>query len=38
MSWYSKGMRGALELRRQVNTAPTGEALLELLYEFRETL
>ena len=38
MSWYSKGMRGALELRRAVNIARTPEALLELLYAFRDSL
>lgn len=38
MSWYTKGMRGALELRRRVNTARTPEELLSLLYNFRETV
>ncbi|MCR5808658.1 MAG: tRNA dihydrouridine synthase DusB [Clostridiales bacterium] len=38
MSWYTKGMRGALEFRRGVNTARSPEELLGLLYSFRETL
>lgn len=38
MSWYTKGMRGALELRREVNTARTPERLLELVREFRDGL
>ncbi len=38
MSWYSKGMRGALDLRRAVNTARSGEELLGLLYDFRDGL
>jgi len=38
MSWYSKGMRGCLELRRQVNAAKTPEELLRLLREFKKSL
>ncbi len=38
MSWYTKGMRGAMELRRQVNTAGSPEELLALLYSFRDGL
>ena len=38
MSWYSKGMRGALELRRQVNAAKTPRELLDILYIFKENL
>lgn len=38
MSWYTKGMRGALELRRRVNTARTAEELLFLVREFRDSL
>ena len=38
MSWYTKGMRGAPELRREVNAARTPEALTGLLYAFREGL
>lgn len=38
MSWYTKGMRGAIELRREVNTAKTPAALLGLLRAFRDSL
>ena len=38
MSWYTKGMRGSMELRRQVNIAKTPAALMELLYNFKENL
>ena len=38
MSWYSKGMRGAMELRRRVNTAKTPAEMLGLLYNFKESL
>ncbi len=38
MSWYTKGMCGALELRRGVNTARTPESLLRLVYGFRDGL
>ncbi len=36
MSWYTKGMRGALEFRRAVNNARTPAELLDLTYAFRE--
>ena len=38
MSWYTKGMRGALELRRAVNIARSPEEMMRLLYEYREKL
>jgi len=38
MSWYTRGMRGALELRRQVNTARTAGELIKLVREFRDGL
>ena len=38
MSWYTRGMRGALELRRQVNTARTAGELLGLVRGFRDGL
>lgn len=38
ISWYSKGMRGALDLRRKVNVAGTPEKLMELITAFRDTL
>lgn len=38
MSWYSKGIRGALELRRMVNVARTPDELLSLLCAFRDGL
>lgn len=38
VSWYTKGMRGALELRRQVNVARSPRELLGLMYAFRSTL
>ena len=38
MSWYSKGMRGSMELRRRVNTAKTPREMLSVLYEFKNSL
>ena len=38
MSWYTKGMRGAMELRRGVNTARTPGEMLGLLRAFRDGL
>ena len=38
LSWYTKGMRGALEFRREVNTARSPCDMLDLLYAFRDTL
>ena len=38
MSWYTKGMRGALEFRRAVNIARSPEEMMRLLYEYREKL
>lgn len=38
MSWYSKGMRGAIEFRRAVNTARSPQELLDLIYAFRDSL
>ena len=38
MSWYTKGMRGSLELRRQVNTSRSAGELMRLLEDFRKTL
>ncbi len=38
MAWYSKGMRGALEMRREVNTARSPEKMLDILYKFRDSL
>ena len=38
MSWYTKGMRGALELRRAVNTARSAGEMLELVRAFRDSL
>lgn len=38
MSWYSKGMRGALEMRREVNVARTPEKMLDIIYKFRDSL
>lgn len=38
MSWYTKGMRGAIEFRRDLNTARSPEEMLGLLYRFRDTL
>lgn len=38
MSWYTKGMRGSLELRRRVNTARSAAELMDLLRDFRSTL
>jgi tRNA-dihydrouridine synthase B len=34
MGWYSKGMHGAAEFRRLVNSAQTGEALLQVVADF----
>ena len=38
MAWYTKGMRGAIELRRSVNTSRTPGELLSLLRSFRDGL
>lgn len=38
MSWYTKGMRGALDFRRAVNTARTPDQLLDLIRAFRDGL
>lgn len=38
MSWYTKGMRGALDFRRDVNVARSPAQMLELLYRFRDSL
>lgn len=38
LSWYTKGIRGALEFRREVNTAASPEKMLGLLYAFRDGL
>lgn len=38
MSWYTKGMRGALDFRRAVNKARSPEEMLALLYDYREKL
>ena len=38
LSWYTKGMRGALDFRREVNVARTPEELLSLAYRFRDSL
>ena len=36
MAWYSKGLRGSLEFRREINNAPSPEKMLEILYLFRD--
>ena len=38
MSWYTKGMRGALDFRRAVNTARSASEMLGLIREYMETL
>ena len=38
MSWYSKGMRGAIDFRRAVNLAGTPCELLGIIRAFRESL
>ena len=38
MSWYTKGMRGALDFRRAVNTARSPEEMLDLIRAFRDSL
>jgi tRNA-dihydrouridine synthase B len=38
MSWYTKGMRGALDFRRAVNTARTPSEMLALIRDFRDSL
>lgn len=38
MAWYSKGMRGALEMRREVNVARSPEKMLDILRLFRDSL
>lgn len=36
MAWYTKGMRGATEFRRRVNSAASPEAMSAILYEYRD--
>ena len=38
MAWYSKGMRGALDMRRAVNVARSPVEMLDILYTFRASL
>ena len=38
MSWYTKGMRGALDVRRAVNTAKTPDEMLGILRKYRDSL
>lgn len=38
MAWYTKGMRGAIEVRRNVNIAKTPSEMLCILRKFRDSL